>query len=129
MQSKFRLGRTSLIAALIVGAAAALRWLAPEYIEMETTKRLLGLLLGAVVVFYANTVPKLIVSQSRHSPAVGQALRRFTGWALALGGIGYMLAWLVAPLDMANPIAGAVLASALLMVVIRCLLARKLASS
>jgi hypothetical protein len=123
MSTVFPLGRSILAAAFILGASAALAWLAPVYISTELSHRLLGVLLGAVVVCYANTIPKVLAARTRQrcSAAADQAARRFAGWALVLGGLGYALAWLLAPIGMANLIAGAILATALLLAVLRCL--------
>lgn len=58
------LGRAVLAAALIIGISAALAWLAPAYISTETSQRLLGALLGAVVVCYSNAIPKVLASRA-----------------------------------------------------------------
>jgi hypothetical protein len=123
MSTAFPLGRSILAAGAIVGIAAALAWLAPAHISAELAQRLMGALLGAVVVVYANAIPKLLVARARLrcTPAQDQAARRFAGWSLVLGGAGYMLAWLLAPLAIAALLGGALLASALLIAVLRCL--------
>jgi hypothetical protein len=126
MSTPFPLRRSVLGAMLIIAVSAALAWLAPRYISTELSHRLLGAMLGAVVVVYSNAIPKLLVGSTalRCSPAADQAARRFAGWSLVLGGIGYTLAWLLAPLDMAGLIGGAVLATSLLLAVARCLRVR-----
>jgi hypothetical protein len=53
----------------------------------------------------------------RCDPAAEQAMRRFAGWTLTLGGGAYAMAWLVAPLDRANPIAAGLLGTSLVLVV------------
>ncbi len=123
MSASFPLGRSLLAAGVIIAMSAALSWLAPAYISTELSQRLLGALLGAVVVVYSNAIPKLLVARARlHcTPAEDQAARRFAGWSMVLGGVGYMLAWLFAPIAIAALIGGAVLAAALLMAIVRCL--------
>lgn len=123
MNAAFPLGRSLLAAALIIGASAALSWLAPSFISTELSHRLLGALLGAVVIAYSNTIPKVLAARTRLrcSPAQDQAARRFAGWSLVLGGAGYMLAWLLAPIDLAAVVGGALLATALLLAVVRCM--------
>lgn len=123
MSVAFPLGRSLLAAGVIIAASAALAWLAPVYISTELSHRLLGALLGAVVVCYANVIPKMLAPRARLrcSPAQDQAARRFAGWALVLGGAGYSLAWLLAPIGLAKLIAGAILASSLLLAALRCL--------
>lgn len=115
--------RAVLAAALIIGISAALAWLAPRYISTETSHRLLGALLGSVVVVYANAIPKLLVRRQGGAAhcAADQAARRFAGWSIVLGGIGYMLAWLLAPIGSAALIGGSVLATCVLVALARCL--------
>ena len=123
MSATFSLGRSVLAAALIIGASAALAWLAPAYISTEWAQRLLGVLLGAVVVAYSNSIPKILTARARaaSSAAADQAARRFAGWSLVLGGMGYMGAALFAPIGMANLIGAALLGTGLLLAVLRCL--------
>lgn len=122
MNVAFPIGRSILAAALILGTSATLAWLAPSYISIEMAHRLLGALLGAVVVIYSNTLPKVLAPRSLlgGSPAADQAARRFAGWSLVLGGLGYTLASLLAPIGLANVIASLLLGSALLAAVLRC---------
>ena len=126
MSTTFPLRRSVLGAMVIIAVSAALAWLAPHNISAEMSHRLLGAMLGAVVVVYSNAIPKLLVGSmsQRCSPAADQAARRFAGWSLVLGGIAYMLAWLLAPLELAGLIGGALLAAALLLAVARCLRVR-----
>lgn len=123
MSVSSQLARCLLAAAAILGISAALAWLAPAYISTDMSRRLLGALLGAVVVFYSNSIPKVLAARSRMrcSPAEDQAARRFAGWILVFGGFGYMLAWLLAPIDMARVIGGAILGTSVLLAVLRCM--------
>ncbi len=123
MNTATHLGRSLAGAAAILGISALLAWAAPEYISADTARRALGVLLGAVVVLYSNAIPKMLVSRARLrcSPAQDQAARRFAGWSLVLGGIGYMLAWIVLPLSIASLIGGGALAIGLGLAVLRCL--------
>lgn len=126
MSTAFPLGRAIVAAAMIIGVAAALAWLSPAYISAEWSHRLLGALLGAVVLVYSNAIPKALVARTRLrcAPAQDQAARRFAGWSLVLGGLGYILAWLLAPIEMAGLIGGALLACSLLLAVLRCVRTR-----
>jgi len=76
-----------------------------------------------MVVLYSNAIPKFLPPRGRGNvpSAADQATRRFAGWSMVLGGIGYMLAWLFAPLDSAALFGGGVLAAALLIAIVRCL--------
>lgn len=130
MKHAFPLVRALFVAAMILGASAALKWAAPEHLSPEWALRLSGALLGLVVVFYANVIPKSLTSLARlgGSPAAEQAARRFAGWSLVLGGLGYMLAMFVAPLASMHVVGGVVLAAALAAAMLRCLRAGKTAA-
>ena len=122
MKRAFPLGRPLLAAALILGASAALSWLTPAHLDPDTRHRLLGVLLGAIVVVFANAIPKALVTRSalRCDPAADQAARRFAGWSLVFGGIGYMLASLLAPVETSSLAGGVLLGASLLAAVVRC---------
>ena len=123
MSSAKQLGRSVIVAAVILLASAMLAWAAPAYLSDDMARRLFGVLLGAVVVAYSNSIPKMLASRARTrcSPAQDQAARRFAGWSMVLGGLGYMLAWMFAPLSMAALLGGAALAIGLALAVLRCL--------
>lgn len=123
MISRYLPGRALFGAAIIIGLSAILAWLEPAHISTETSRRLLGVLLGCVVLVYANAIPKLLVGRARHASATAadQAARRFAGWSIVLGALGYMLAWLVAPVAYAAFIGGALLALSLLAAILRCM--------
>lgn len=114
--------RAVLAAACILGASALLAWAAPAYLDPEWARRLAGALLGGVVVVYANAIPKALAARMRcASPAADQAARRFAGWALVLGGLGYMLAWLAAPLHLAGMVGGLALGLAVTCAALGCI--------
>ncbi len=116
-----QLCRAVLAASFILAAAAVLAWAAPAYLDPEWARRLGGALLGGVVVVYANAIPKALAARTRCAPAVDQAARRFAGWALVLGGLGYMLAWLLAPLHLAGMIGGLTLGAAVTCAAVGCI--------
>lgn len=115
------IARSFVGAGLILAASAALSLASPEYLSEAFARRLLGALLGAVVVMYANVVPKALtpLARLRCDPSTEQALRRFSGWALVLGGLGFAAAWLFAPIANARILAILALGSAVLLVAIR----------
>lgn len=124
MKSLSPLCRTALAAAGILGLSALLALSAPEYLDPEWSRRLLGALLGAVVVFYANDIPKALAARARMrctSAGADQAARRFAGWSLVLGGLAYMLAWLLAPLHLAGMIGGLALGAAVTCAALGCI--------
>lgn len=88
------------------------------YIGDETAKRAVQIAIGLVVVYCANLAPKALEPLSAScDPARVQALQRFSGWTLVLGGIGYALAWLVVPFDYAAITSMAILGTGFLLVV------------
>jgi hypothetical protein len=117
------LGRALAGAAFILAASLVLRWAAPAWLGEETARRLVGVLLGLVVVVYANAIPKSLVALARLrcSPAREQAARRFAGWSLVLGGLGYIAASLLAPLASMHLVGGVILAVALAAAILRCM--------
>lgn len=123
MTANHPIGRSIAGALAILGAAALLSWATPEHISAGMSQRLLGALLGVVVVVYANAIPKALFSLARvrRTPAQEQAARRFAGWSLVLGGLAYILAALLAPLAWASIIGGSLLALSLLTATVRCL--------
>jgi len=116
-------GRALFAAAVILAVSGALAWASPAYISDELARRLMAALLGAVVVVYANAIPKTLTAlvQLRCTPEREQAARRFAGWSLVLGGIGYMLAALFAPLGTMHLIGGGLLALSVAAAILRCL--------
>jgi hypothetical protein len=91
------------------------------YLADETDRRTFQIMLGLIVVIFANLSPKTLAPLSETSePSKAQAQKRFTGWTLVIGGLGYALAWLVLPINSAGIWAMAVLGTSLLLVVARC---------
>jgi len=113
--------RGLMLAALLLSAAVVTKRVSPEYLSPDLARRLLGVLMGAVVVIYANAVPKVLTPliQSRCDPIAHQAIRRFTGWILVLGGAAYAAAWAIAPYRYADVIAVSCLGASVLLVVTR----------
>jgi hypothetical protein len=87
--------------------------------RVRRAHRLPGRVKRAIVT--GPSIPKALtpLASLRCDLATEQALRRFAGWALVLGGLGYASAWLVAPIESARYWAIAALGSALLLVVVR----------
>ncbi len=119
--SRAAISRGLMIAGGLLGISLVLKLLSPDHLSPEFVRRALGALLGIVVIVYANVVPKALspLIQSRCDPIEEQAMRRFTGWSLVLGGVAYAAAWVIAPLESANMISGSLLGAALLLVVAR----------
>ncbi len=115
-RSPFSIAHALIVAALLIGGSLTLVLLTPDVISRDLARRLLGVMLGAFVVYYANTVPKVLPPLVRGNAAAEQSMRRFTAWSIALGGLGYMAAWAFAPLEDANLIAVTCLGGALIVV-------------
>jgi len=79
----------------------------------ELSKRAWGLIMCALVAVYANAVPKQAASPNKAK------VLRFSAWSLVLGGLGYALAWVLAPLAYANFVAIGILGTAVALVVAR----------
>src|SRR5471030_2671395 len=110
-----------LCAALLLALPLLAKLLPPTYAASWLGQRLLGIMMGVVVMLYANVVPKALRSLShlQCNPATEQSIRRFGGWSLVLGGLGYVLAWLFAPIAQANMLAVALLGTALCALLLR----------
>jgi hypothetical protein len=123
MKVAYPVGRALAGAMLIIAASALLRWVAPDYTGAEMARRLTHVLLGAIVLIYANAIPKSLVALARLrcAPAREQAARRFAGWSLVLGGLGYIAAALLAPLPSIPEVGGSILAVASAAAILRCM--------
>ena len=123
--------RSLLVAAVLIGVSATLRWLAPDHLSSESARRLVQIMMGVVVIVYSNAIPKVLtpLMQLRCSPAAEQAMRRFAGWTLTLGGLGYALVWAIAPIALAPVLAKAILGGAMLLVLARLAWAKSVGAS
>ncbi|MEO8362611.1 MAG: hypothetical protein ABI672_21480 [Vicinamibacteria bacterium] len=108
------IGRSLVAAGLFCQGTIVIKALSPEYIGPDLSHRLFGVLGGALVIFMGNAIPKNLPRRGPRHPAAEQAKRRFTGWSLTLGGLGYMLAWMLAPIEHANGIAACFLGASFL---------------
>jgi hypothetical protein len=120
IHGRAHLMRGLLIAGAMLLATAALKLASPAYVNVDCAQRVLGIMMGALVVMYANSAPKVLAPLTASCSArTEQTLRRFTGWTLVLGGLGYMGAWLFAPMAHAALVALALLGLAFALVVLR----------
>lgn len=78
--------------ALACVGAARLGW-----ISYDMSLRLTMAVIGLVLVYQANAIPKDVAGRSTNY----QAVKRVAGWALVLGGLAYAAIWLFAPLEVA----------------------------
>lgn len=111
--------RSLSLAALYLLTAVVLNALRQrDLVSAEAAERLLGVLLGSVVIVSANAIPKRLVPLARLScdPGREQTLRRFAGRTMVLGGLGFTLAYVLAPIAIASTLAICLLAPAVLVV-------------
>jgi hypothetical protein len=121
MTPKFSIRRALLGTALYLLLALAIKKLGPLYLAPETVLRLGGMWIAVPVIVFANALPKSLVPLDRATcdPAIGQAMRRFVARALVLGGIGFVLAYALAPVAIANSLAASLLLIALIAAIVR----------
>jgi hypothetical protein len=99
--------------AMLAVVAEQLAWFNAE--PGELSQRAFGVMMGALVVAYANVIPKQATSAER------ARLLRFFGWVLVLGGLAHAVVWLVAPLPWARSLAVAVMLGAMVLIAARML--------
>ncbi len=99
---------TTVLGFLGLLAAVALFALAKGHglVDAAVSRRAIGLLVGLMIVFVGNLVPKLRPLNSPSSdPDKAGAAERSAGWTLVLTGIAYIALFAFAPLDQAARIA------------------------
>jgi hypothetical protein len=113
--------RALLLAALLLVAVFAVKHLSPDYLSPDAARRVLAMLPGVPAIYYANAVPKYLrpILGPHCDAAAEQALRRFVGWTLMLGSLGYVAASAFAPWSIADDLAAGLLGAAVLVVLTR----------
>lgn len=112
--------RNSIIGAgLLLAASVSLagaQWF--EFIDHSFSERAMGVLLGIVLIICGNFIPKTLepLATQRCEPSRLQSLQRFAGWTFVLAGLGYAIVWLTFPIDRANGVAMAIVATGLVLV-------------
>lgn len=110
-----------ILAGALIAFSLAMAWAnSAGHIDDETARRATQVAAGLIAVYFANLAPKTLEPLSAGcEPSRVQALQRFSGWALVLGGLGYSLAWLAAPIEHAGTISKVLLGTAVLLVMAR----------
>jgi len=67
-----------------------------DYIDADTTTRIVFGAIGLMIAWYGNQMPKRFVPGAR-----ARQVTRVGGWSLALSGLVYALLWAFAPFDVA----------------------------
>lgn len=114
-----------IVAGLLIGGATLIATLSPRYLSHDLAQRLYGIMVGVFLVVNANSIPKALtpLASMRGDPTAEQSMRRFVGWCMTLGGAGYILSWIFAPVAIADVLAPAILFGALVLVlgrIVRC---------
>ncbi len=89
---------------ILLGAAAVAALRDAGTIEGDLSKRIVGIVIGAVIVVMGNAMPKKLVPLDAPgcgaaNPARAQKIQRFMGWAFVLMGLIYMAIWALMDLD------------------------------
>jgi hypothetical protein len=95
--------------------------------DRELSQRLTMVILGAFFVFVGNATPKMLtpLSALRCDGARTSALQRLMGWTWVLTGLGFSVAWLVWPPEIAKPISVAIMLGGGLIVMARAIRLRR----
>ena len=91
-------------ASVLVGALFLKLFGDTSFIGSDLVKRIWGITLGGFLIFLGNAMPKILPNLNRQScePVKSAPVQRFAGWALFLGGIGYIGSWILLPIEKAN---------------------------
>lgn len=90
-------------------------------IETSLIDRARNVFSGFVLLYFANMMPKLIgpALKGKCTNTAANSVRRFAGWALVIGALGYIGAWIFAPMSQASTLAQMILGGAVILVVLR----------
>lgn len=118
------------IAALMIAAPLVMIYLDRQGVipasGEEISARTMGVLMGLLLIAYANMMPKKMkpLAETQCDPGREQGARRFSGKAIVLGGALWVVAWIAAPFDLANPLAMIAVGGALLLTLAYCVARR-----
>ena len=111
----------ALAGVLLAGSVALTVARRMALLDGDTTQRGLMVLMGVVMVVYANDIPKTVIKPT----ARGQALQRTSGRALVLAYVAWVAVWIFAPMELANGLAMAAVAAAAAWIAVACVLSRR----
>lgn len=91
--------------------------------DPDSGRRASMIILGAYLVITGNALPRMAprISSMPGDAARLQAFHRLAGWTWVLGGLGYVLVWLVLPTDVANLTSTAIVAATIFITVVQLL--------
>ena len=116
------------LATLLLGLAAGVAYANDaDLITKETSLRVMGVAMGAVLIYYGNVIPKTLtpLSATRCDPAKAQWYQRIAGRAFVLGGFGYVISWVLLPIGVANVAAMLSCAASVVFVIGLCVVVRR----
>ena len=89
--------------------------------DTDLSKRMTMVLVGAFFAFTGNAMPKTLtpLSALQCDASRVQAFQRFAGWTWVLTGLGFAIAYLVLPLDLAKPVSTVLLMTGMLLVAVQ----------
>lgn len=92
---------------ILAGAMGVQLYGAISEVELELTRRVWGVAVGAFLVVIGNVMPKILtpLAALRCEAKRAQSLQRFAGWSFLLAGLGYVAAWLILPVNQADIVA------------------------
>lgn len=90
------------------------------YIDEDLTLRGIMVLIGLMMIVYANDIPKAVIKKT----ARGQAMQRVAARALVLAYLAYVAVWIFAPMSLANGLAMIPVALAAGWIAVACLISR-----
>ena len=95
--------------------------------DPDSGRRLTMIILGAYLVVTGNALPKQFATASsmQCDGARVQAFHRLAGWTWVLCGLGFATAWLALPIDAAEPVSIAIVATAMIVTIVRLLRLRR----
>lgn len=121
--------RGLLFAAAILAASYSLKAAAAAGIigDNDLAKRLTMVIVGAWFVVTGNALPKTLtpLSVMQCDGARAQALHRFLGWTWVLTGLTFAGVWLALPIDTAESVSMAVIATSIVTVLARLMWLRR----
>ena len=85
------------------------------------------IMIGAYLAVIGNAMPKQFAtaSSTQCDGARVQAFQRFAGWTWVLCGLGFAMAWLALPIDAAESVSTALVATAMIVTIVRLLRLRR----
>jgi hypothetical protein len=95
--------------------------------DADLSRRMTMVFMGAFIAFTGNAMPKTLtpLSALQCDGARVQAFQRFAGWTWVLTGLGFAIAYLVLPLDLAKPISLVLLMTGMLLIAVQLLRLRR----